>query len=139
MRCMQKIREEKNIMELFGDEWILWRNIKCNMQGRIQDFKLGWAHLKKIVPSGGRGEHFWGISCEKSRFHAKKSYFFPIPEEGAKIVRVFHVKNHDFMTKIIFFPILGRRALPWIHPWYGLGTAYRRASHLRIDMYMYKK
>jgi hypothetical protein len=27
---------------------------------------------------GGRREHFWGISCEKSRFYAKKSYFFPI-------------------------------------------------------------
>ena len=27
---------------------------------------------------GGRHEHFWGISCEKSRFYAKKSYFFPI-------------------------------------------------------------
>ena len=25
---------------------------------------------------GGRHEHFWGISCEKSRFYAKKSYFF---------------------------------------------------------------
>ena len=25
---------------------------------------------------GGRCEHFWGISCEKSRFYAKKSYFF---------------------------------------------------------------
>ena len=25
---------------------------------------------------GGRGENFWGISCEKSRFYAKKSYFF---------------------------------------------------------------
>jgi hypothetical protein len=24
----------------------------------------------------GRREHFWGISCEKSRFYAKKSYFF---------------------------------------------------------------
>ena len=32
------------------------------MQGRIQDFKLGGAHLKKIAP--GR-EKFWGISCEK--------------------------------------------------------------------------
>ena len=42
---------------------------------RIQDFKLGGA-LKKIVPSGGRREYFWGISCEKSRFYAKKSYFF---------------------------------------------------------------
>ena len=47
-------------------------------QGRIQDFKLGGGALKKIAPSGGRRENFWGISCEKSRFYAKKSYFFPI-------------------------------------------------------------
>ena len=49
-------------------------------QGRIQDFKLGGVGgaLKKIAPSGGRRENFWGISCEKSRFYAKKSYFFPI-------------------------------------------------------------
>jgi hypothetical protein len=74
------------------------------MQGRIQDFKLGWAHLKKMrraeggakffrvfrvknhdfTPkknhifsnSRGRRENCWGISCEKSRFYAKKSYFF---------------------------------------------------------------
>jgi hypothetical protein len=25
---------------------------------------------------GGRRENVWGISCEKSRFYAKKSYFF---------------------------------------------------------------
>ena len=25
---------------------------------------------------GGRRENFWGISCEKSRFYAKKLYFF---------------------------------------------------------------
>jgi hypothetical protein len=25
---------------------------------------------------GGRRENFWDISCEKSRFYAKKSYFF---------------------------------------------------------------
>ena len=25
---------------------------------------------------GGRREHFWDISCEKSRFYAKKSYYF---------------------------------------------------------------
>jgi hypothetical protein len=30
----------------------------------------------------GRHEHFWGISCEKSRFYAKKSYFFPILGRG---------------------------------------------------------
>ena len=27
---------------------------------------------------GWRSENFWGISCEKSRFYAKKSNFFPI-------------------------------------------------------------
>jgi len=31
---------------------------------------------KKIAPSGERREHFWGISCEKSRFYAKKTIFF---------------------------------------------------------------
>ena len=44
-------------------------------QGRIQDFKLGGA-LRKTAPSGGRPEQFWGISCEKGRFYAKKSFFF---------------------------------------------------------------
>ena len=34
--------------------------------------------LKKIVPSGGRRENFGGISCDKSRFYAKKSYFFQL-------------------------------------------------------------
>jgi hypothetical protein len=40
-------------------------------QGRIQDLKLGGA-LKKIAPSGGRRNNYWDISCEKSRFYAKK-------------------------------------------------------------------
>jgi hypothetical protein len=70
------------------------------IQGRILDFKLGgWGALKKITPSGGRCEKIWGISCEKSRFYAKKSYFFPIAEGGAKIFGVFRVKNHDFTQK----------------------------------------
>ena len=30
------------------------------------------------MASGARPENFWGISCEKSRSYAKKSYFFPI-------------------------------------------------------------
>ena len=47
-------------------------------QGRTQDFKLGGGGiaLKKIPPSGGRRENLWSISCEKSRFYAKKSNFF---------------------------------------------------------------
>ena len=59
------------------------RDFSVDLQGRIQDFKLGGGGgggggraLKKIGPSGGRREHFWGISYEKSRFYAKKSYFF---------------------------------------------------------------
>jgi hypothetical protein len=73
------------------------------LQGRIQDFKLEGAHLKKLrqaeggakifgvfrvknrdftpknlifLNCGGRREHIWGISCEKSRLYAKKSFFF---------------------------------------------------------------
>ena len=34
------------------------------------------SYIIAATPSGGRREHFWGISCEKSRFNAKKSYFF---------------------------------------------------------------
>ena len=52
------------------------------LQRRIQDFKLGGGTLKKIVPSRGRREHFWGILCEKSRFHANN---FPPPNfRGAR-------------------------------------------------------
>jgi hypothetical protein len=73
------------------------------LQGRIQDFKLEGAHLKKILRAeggakilvvfrvknhdftpknhifsncGGWREKFCGISCEKSRLYTKKSYFF---------------------------------------------------------------
>ena len=56
---------------------ILW-------QGRIHVFKLGGAHIKKFVPNGGRRENFGGISCEKSRFYAKKIIFFQILGGGAR-------------------------------------------------------
>jgi hypothetical protein len=47
-------------------------------QGRVQDFVLGGAHLKKLRPAEG----------------------------GANIFGVFRVKNHDFMQKnLIFFQI----------------------------------
>ena len=39
-------------------------------------FQVRGGALKKISPSGRRRENVWGISCEKSRFYAKKSYFF---------------------------------------------------------------
>ena len=78
--------------------------------GADPGFQVRGGALKIIASSGGRHEHFWGISCEKSRIYAKKSYFFQLRREGgAKIVGVFRVKNHDFTPKIIFFPILGGR------------------------------
>ena len=56
------------------------------MQGRIQDFKLGGAHLKKLRRAEG----------------------------GANIFVVFRVKITILRQKIIFFPILGgaRRLRP---------------------------
>ena len=35
---------------------------------------------------GGRRENIWGISCEKSRFYAKKSYFFQLRGGGGRRV-----------------------------------------------------
>ena len=89
-----------------------------HIQGRIQDFKLGGGGgaLKKIGPSGGRREKCWGISCEKSRFYAKKIRFFPNAEGSAKIFGVFRVKNHDFTPKNHIFSNFrgggGRRVRP---------------------------
>jgi hypothetical protein len=47
-------------------------------QGTDPGFHVRGAHLEKIAWSRVRRENFWGILCEKSRFYAKKSYFFPI-------------------------------------------------------------
>ena len=77
---------------------------KCSVRtGADPGFQVRGGALKKIAPSGGgakifvvfrvknydftpknyifsncggRCENCWGISCEKSRFYAKKSYFF---------------------------------------------------------------
>ena len=79
-------------------------------QGRIQDFKLGGggggAHLK-IAPSGGRRENTWGISCEKSRFYAKKSYFSNFRGGARNFWGISCEKSRFYAKKIIFFPILG--------------------------------
>jgi hypothetical protein len=71
-----------------------------SVSGADPEFQVrgGGAH-KKIVPSGGRLENLLGISCEKSRFYAKKIIIFPIAQGGAKIVGVFRVKNHDLKPK----------------------------------------
>ena len=90
--------------------------IKLYTSGADPDFQVRGGALKKIAPSGGRRENLLGISCEKSRFYAKKSYFSNFRGGGGggwgggarEIFGVFHVKNHDFTPKKnIFFPILG--------------------------------
>ena len=51
----------------------------------------------------GGAKTFCGISCEKSRFYAKKSYFFQLRREARKFFGVFRVKNHDFTPKNLIF------------------------------------
>ena len=46
------------------------------LAGADPGFQVRGEALKKIAPSGGRLENCWGISCEKSRFYANKSYLF---------------------------------------------------------------
>ena len=38
---------------------------------------------------GGRRENIWGISCEKSRFYAKKLYFFKLRREARTFLGYF--------------------------------------------------
>ena len=121
---------------LFGDDSLSEAQIFKSMQlyikhtkrfqGRIQDFKLGGAHLKKLhraeggakmfgvfrvknhdfTPKNhifsncqGRRENFWGISCEKSRFYAKKSYFFQLPREARKFWGISCEKSRFYAKK----------------------------------------
>jgi hypothetical protein len=98
----------------------------CSFQGRIQDFKLGGAHLKKLRRAEGGAKICVVFRVKNHDFTQKISYFFPIAEGGAKflgyfvwkitilrkkyhifsncggrreIFGVFRVKNHDFTQK----------------------------------------
>ena len=78
--------------------------VRSTKAGADPGFQVRGGALKKIAPCRGRRENFWGISCEKSRFYAKKSYFSNFRGGGArKIFGVFHVKNHDFTPKKSYF------------------------------------
>jgi hypothetical protein len=65
---------------------------------------------------GGRRENIWGISCEKSRFYAKKSYFSPIlggggPRAGCPPwIRPCFKAKHWKITKTLY-PILSLKYL----------------------------
>ena len=66
-----------------GENHRLWTT------GADPGFQVRRGALKKIAPSGGRRENCWGISCEKSRFYAKKSYFFQLRREARKFLGYF--------------------------------------------------
>jgi hypothetical protein len=90
-------------------------------QGRIQDFKLGVAHLKKLRERR-EARKLLGYFVRKITILRQKIIFFPIAEGGAKIFGVFRVKNHDFTPKdLIFSNFRGsarrvRPPSPWIRP-----------------------
>ena len=107
--------------------------VVLDIPGADPGFQVRGGTLKKIAPSGGRGENFGGISCEKSRFYAKKSYFFQLRREARKFLGYFVWKITILCQKILFFPILGGRApgarLP---PGSALYTSYKTNTHNEI-------
>ena len=56
------------------ENWILELVLDIeDWSGADPGFQVRGGVLKKIAPSGGRREKFLGISCENSRFYAKKA------------------------------------------------------------------
>ena len=68
------------------------------MQGRIQDFKLGGAHLKKMRRAEG-GAKMFGIFRVKNHDFTPKNHIFSNCGGRCEIFGVFRVKNHDFTPK----------------------------------------
>jgi hypothetical protein len=75
-----------------------------------------WCILTNVV---GRRENFGGISCEKSRFYAKKILFFQILGGGGR----------------------ARVRRPWIRPWIGTDYIgqYTSSSHTIVDTLVFER
>jgi hypothetical protein len=69
------MKMSKNILHFATPITIPWKNAGADPGFQVR----GGGAFKKIAPSGGRREHFWGISCENSRFYAKKSRLQNLP------------------------------------------------------------
>jgi hypothetical protein len=73
-------------------------------QGRIQDFKLGGAHLKKLRRAEGGGKIFGVFRVKNQDFTPKKNHIFPILGGGARNIwgiscekiTILRQKNHIF-------------------------------------------
>jgi hypothetical protein len=77
------------MVNMFSDELFCFRSIVFSISGADPRFQVREGALKKIAASGGRHELFWGISCEKSRFYTKKSYFFQLLREARTFLGYF--------------------------------------------------
>ena len=84
-------------------------HFKGSISGVDPGFQVRGGALKKIAPSGGRREHFWDISCEKSRFYAKKSYFFQLRRQ-ARIFWGISCEKSRFYAKRSYLFQLPRQA-----------------------------
>ena len=94
--------------------WTIWWSLWRAYAGADPGFQVRGGALKKIAPSRGRCEHFWGISCEKSRFYAKKSYFFQLRREARKILGYFVWKITILRQKILIFSNFPYSPLIWV-------------------------
>ena len=113
--------------------FICWL-ISQQFPGADPGFPVRGGALKNNAPSEGRRENFWGVSCEKSRFYTKKSYFFQLRREAGKFLGYFVWKITILRQKIIFFPILGGArtgCAPWIRPWFLLVRLHSFVSFLK--------
>jgi hypothetical protein len=77
------------------------------MQGRIQDLKLGGAHLKKMRRAEGGAKNFGVFRVKNHDFTLKNQIFFQWRREARKFLGYFVWKITILRQKIIFFPILG--------------------------------
>ena len=71
-------------------------------QGRIQDFKLGGAHLKKLRRAEG-GAKIFGVFRVKNHDFTPKNHIFSNCGGRRENFGVFRVKNHDFTPKKSYF------------------------------------
>ena len=73
--------------------------------GADPGFQVRGDALKKIAPSEGRRENCWGISCEISRFYAKKSYFFNCRGRRENVWGISCEKSRFWAKKSYFFQL----------------------------------
>ena len=62
----------------------------------------------------GRRENFWGISCEKSRFYAKKIIFFLILGGGARRVRPPWIRPCYAHLRLLYAVLLSAKSMEFI-------------------------